>query len=337
MPPGESLLRRWRARHPGSCGWASLGIGLGLLLLLPTILSDWNGATRRTIETTMEERTDTREILRRPPPPADHRLAYGKAPQQFGDLRLPKDLPAGVAVPVVVVVHGGCWLAEYGHDYMGHLSADLTAGGVATWTLEYRRLGDEGGGWPGTFHDIADGIDHLRRLARDYPLDLGRVVVTGHSAGGHLTLWASGRRKLAKESPLYRPDPLPVVGAVPIAGLTDLTRTGTACDAELPRIRGPVEALTETSPLAMLPLGLPVTLIQGEADTAVPALQATSYATAAAASGDRPQLVLLPEADHFVVVDPRSSVWPRIRTEILALAKGSSTDSQRSMEGTSPK
>jgi len=332
MPSREGLLRRWRARHPGSCGWASLGIGLGLPLVLLTIPAVWQGA----ISTKMAEQSDSREILRRPPPPADQRLAYGKAPQQFGDLRLPKG-PAGAAVPVVVVLHGGCWLAEYGHDYMGHLSADLTAAGVATWTLEYRRLGDEGGGWPGTFHDIADGIDHLRRLAKDYPLDLRRVVVTGHSAGGHLTLWSGGRGKLPKESPLYRADPLPVIGLVPIAGLTDLTRTGTACDAELPRIRGSVEALSETSPLAMLPLGLPVTLIQGEADTAVPPLQATSYATAAAAKGDRPELVLLPDADHFVVVDPRSSVWPRIRAEILALAKGRPTDSPRSPEGNSPK
>ncbi len=331
MSSREGLLRRWRARHPGSCGSAGLLMGASLFGALFVIPSLWQGAT-----TTMtQEQPDSREILRRPPPPADHRLAYGKAPQQFGELRLPKG-PAGAAVPVVVVLHGGCWLAEYGHDYMGHLSADLTAGGVATWTLEYRRLGDEGGGWPGTFDDIADGIDHLRKLARDHPLDLGRVVVTGHSAGGHLTLWAGGRGKLPKESPLYRANPLPLAGLVPIAGLTDLTRTGTACDAELPRIRGPLEALSETSPLAMLPLGLPVTLIQGEADTAVPALQATSYATAAAAKGDSPQLVLLPDGDHFVVVDPKSSVWPRIRTEILALAKGSPSDSNRSPERTSP-
>ena len=331
MSSREGLLRRWRARHPGSCGSAGLLMGASLFGALFVIPSLWQGAT-----TTMtQEQPDSREILRRPPPPADHRLAYGKAPQQFGELRLPKG-PAGAAVPVVVVIHGGCWLAEYGHEYMGHLSADLTAGGVATWTLEYRRLGDEGGGWPGTFEDIADGIDHLRKLARDYPLDLRRVVVTGHSAGGHLTLWAGGRGKLPKESPLYRANPLPLAGLVPIAGLTDLTRTGTACDAELPRIRGPVEALSETSPLAMLPLGVPVTLIQGEADTAVPALQATSYATAAAAKGDSPQLVLFPDADHFVVVDPKSSVWPRIRAEILDLAKGSPSDANRSPERTSP-
>jgi acetyl esterase/lipase len=323
-------MRRWRARHPGSCGWASLGIGIVLLLVLPTIPHVWQGAT----STMIEEKTDSREILRRPPPPADRRLPYGKAPQQFGDLRLPKG-PAGVAFPVVVVLHGGCWLAEYGHEYMGHLSADLTAGGVATWTLEYRRLGEEGGGWPGTFDDIADGIDHLRQLARDYPLDLGRVVVTGHSAGGHLALWAGGRGRLSTGSPLHRPNPLPLAGLVPIAGLTDLTLPGTACDAELPRIRGPLESLTETSPRAMLPLGVPVTLIQGEADTAVPALQATSYATAAAAKGDRPQLVLLPDADHFVVVDPTSSVWPRIRAEILGMVAKDPASSTQAPERSS--
>lgn len=259
---------------------------------------------------------NTREILTRPGPPGDHRIAYGLGPAQFGDLRLPNG--AG-PFPVVVVIHGGCWRALHTLEYMGHLSADLTAAGVATWNIEYRRLGQDGGGWPGTYLDVARAIDHLRKLAADFPLDLRRVVVTGHSAGGHLALWAAGRHRLTPESELYSADPFPLAGAVPLAGLTDLQMTGTACDEELPQMYGSDDTLTQTSPVAMLPLGLPVVIIQGEEDLPVPPGQATAYLEAAVRHGDRPRLCLLPEADHFVIVDPCSSIWPRIRTEILSL------------------
>lgn len=264
----------------------------------------------------VEPPSNTREILTRPGPPADHRIAYGPMSEQFGDLRLP---PGARLFPVVVVIHGGCWRAAHSLDYMGHISADLSAAGVATWNIEYRRLGQEGGGWPGTYLDVASAIDHLRALAGQFPLDLRQVVVTGHSAGGHLALWAAGRRRIPAGSGLYRPDPLPLVGVASLAGLTDLTLTGTACDEEAPQMRGPEGALSETSPGAMLPLGLPVVIIQGEEDQPVPPLQATSYLEAAEKSGDRPRLCLLPGVDHFVIVDPRSSVWPRIKTEILSL------------------
>src|SRR5579859_3765042 len=111
-------------------------------------------------------------ILTTPAPPADRRLAYGDHPRQFGDLRLPRG--AGLH-PVAVVLHGGFWRATYDLEHIGHLCAALAAAGVVTWSLEYRRIGDDGGGWPGTFHDVARGADRLRELARDYPLDLQRA------------------------------------------------------------------------------------------------------------------------------------------------------------------
>src|SRR5258708_6244242 len=130
----------------------------------------------------------TRDALKGPFPKADQRIAYGSDPQQFGDLRMPAKAGPG-PVPVAIVIHGGCWLAEYDLEYMGRLSAALAEKGVATWTIEYRRVGNPGGGAPGTFNDIAAAAAYLRVLAKQYPLDVKRTVAVGHSAGGHLALW----------------------------------------------------------------------------------------------------------------------------------------------------
>lgn len=273
----------------------------------------------------MSEERNTREILTRPPVAADARIFYGDAPCQFGELRVPNGgggtVPGSAErMPVVVVVHGGCWRSVHTLDYASHIAADLASHGVVTWSLEYRRLSDEGGGWPGTFLDIANGVDHLRLLADRYRLDLGRVVVTGHSAGGHLALWAAGRGRLPVESPLRTVDPLPLAGVVPIAGVTDLSQMGTACDDEVPRLLGLDGIIGQASPIEMLPLGLPVTIIHGDADQSVPGSQSISYAAAAEARGDHPRLIILPGADHFVVVDPRTPQWATVRAEILALA-----------------
>ena len=123
---------------------------------------------------------NSRSILIRPAPAADHRLAYGSNEFQFGELRLPKT--AGKH-PVAIVLHGGCWMAQYGLGYMGHMSAALTEAGFATWSIEYRRVGNPGGGWPGTFEDAAKATDYLREIADKHSLDLNRVIAIGHSAG----------------------------------------------------------------------------------------------------------------------------------------------------------
>jgi acetyl esterase/lipase len=132
------------------------------------------------------------------------RIAYGKDPSQFGELWLPAQ--PGKA-PVVVMIHGGCWLDSYGLDLMNGLAGDLRERGVAVWNIEYRRLGQPGGGYPGTFQDVAAAVDALRGLAARYPLDLGHMAAVGHSADGHLALWAAARRRLPAASPLRAPDP----------------------------------------------------------------------------------------------------------------------------------
>jgi acetyl esterase/lipase len=267
---------------------------------------------------------DSRSILTQPPPAADERIPYGKDELQFGELRLPKNGVAKPPYPVAIVLHGGCWLSQYGLDYMGHGAADLTAAGVATWTLEYRRIGNPGGGWPGTFEDVAHGADALRTLAKKYQLDLKRVVATGHSAGGHLALLLAGRKNLSPKNPLYMKNPLPITGVVSLAGITDLRKTGTACDREVLQLMGGASTEKEAlynlgSPMALLPLKVKASVVQGDADPIIPMAMATEYVDAAKGKGDPVTLVTIEKAGHFEIVDPQSFAWPKVKSEILRL------------------
>jgi acetyl esterase/lipase len=191
-----------------------------LLAGCPPLLSHTNhqGGTNQTRRPVTWE-----EISNLPAPPADRRISYGSDPLNFGDLRLPRGPGPH---PEAVVVHGGCWRSENDLRHASHLSAALTRAGVATWTIEYRRVGDEGGGWPGTFQDVARGADYVRALARRFPLDLSRVILVGHSAGGQLALWLAARRNLPRRSPLFSADPIRVRGVVSLAGVTDLRGFG---------------------------------------------------------------------------------------------------------------
>lgn len=159
-----------------------------------------------------------------PASPADHRIHYAGGAFQFADLRLPK---ASGRHPVAVVVHGGCWMYHHGDltadlQSTAALSSALTKLGIATWNVEYRQIDIPGGGWPGTFEDVAKAVDHLRVLAKSYPLDLERVVIIGHSAGGHLGTWAAARHRLPERTSFSFENPLRVAGVVNLAGPADL-------------------------------------------------------------------------------------------------------------------
>jgi acetyl esterase/lipase len=262
-------------------------------------------------------------ILDLPALRADARLAYGTTRHQFGELRL----PAGAGPhAVAVVIHGGYWRARYDLEHISHLSAALAAVGVATWSLEYRRLGHRGGGWPGTFLDVAAGADYLRTLARSYPLNLGRVVAVGHSAGGHLAAWLAGRRRIAADSPLFVAEPLHLLGVAPLAGVLDLRR---AWELRLSGgvvkrlVGGTPEHLPERyaagSPAELLPLGARQILLHGTADDSVPYEISQDYVAAARDVGDDATLIPLPDAGHFELIDPRSQEWPRVRDAVLML------------------
>ena len=262
------------------------------------------------------------DALALPRPAADHRLSYGEDPLQFGELRLPDGVGPH---PVVIVIHGGCWLAEYDLGYISGLADALTDGGVASWSIEYRRVGDEGGGWPGTFADVAAATDHLSILAAEFNLDLDRVAAIGHSAGGHLALWLAGRKWLDGEDPLRGEVPMPLNGVVALAGIPDLAAYSAldGCGAAVPELLGGdpsdvADRLQRGSPIAMVPFGITQTLFVGELDPIVPATQATSFAEAARQMGDTVEVVEIPGAGHFELVDPSHPAFGTVQAAVQA-------------------
>jgi len=229
------------------------------------------------------------------------RHPYGTARCQFGELFAPA---ADGPWPVAVVLHGGFWKAQYGRKLMRPLCADLAGRGWAAFNVEYRRLGRlSGGGFPRTLDDVAAAVDHLADLRR---LDLARVVAIGHSAGGHLAAWLATRED-ARVS---------VTGVVSQAGVVDLRLA-----SQLGLSRGVVhrfigstpaaapERYAAASPAERLPLGVPLLLTHGGRDEIVPPVMSERFAAAALACGDRVDLVIEPEEDHFGHLDPDNPLW----------------------------
>lgn len=257
----------------------------------------------------MTERSSADILSDAPPSDPDVRVAYGAEPLQFGDLRLPaNDGPHRV----VVAVHGGYWQAIHNLTHAGHLCVDLARHGIATWNVEYRRIGDPGGGWRGTLDDVLHAFEHLPELARTHSLDLDRVVVVGHSAGGQLALWAAARTRLRLR------------GVVSLAGVVDLhmlDRSG--ADRGLARRLlggGPDEVpdrWREASPREQLPWPVRTILVCGTADVH----WAPNEATAAAATdaGGDVELVALHGAGHFELVDPAAAEWEVVRAKVAEL------------------
>jgi acetyl esterase/lipase len=249
---------------------------------------------------------NSEDVLTDPPPPAaDERLAYGSAPKQFGDLRLPA---VDRLLPLAVVVHGGAWKAMYNLIHAGHFCVALGEAGIATWNVEYRSVGDPRGPWPGAGDDVAAALAFARHLVERYPLDADRIVLLGHSAGGQLALCAAKRAQL------------PVVALAAVSDLRESAeRVGP--DGAVARFLGGMpeefpDRYAAASPRELLPLGVRQILVHGDADADVPYSQSVAYAEAA---GDEAELVTLEGAGHFELIDPAASYWPRVVAAVQAL------------------
>jgi acetyl esterase/lipase len=262
----------------------------------------------------------TDDALALPRPEADFRIPYGEDPFQFGDLRL----PVGEGpFPIVIVIHGGCWLAEYDLGYMAALSEAMTLRGIATWNIEYRRVGDEGGGWPGTFQDVAQAADYLNEIADQYDLDLDRVGAVGHSAGGHLALWLAGRKWLDGDDPLRGDAPIALNGVVSLAGIPDLGAyvSEEGCGSVVSGLVGGnatefAERLNRVSPINLVPLGIDMSMVIGTLDHIVPESQAHDFAAAAREMGDVVEVLAIPNTGHFELINPSKHVFGIIRTKV---------------------
>jgi acetyl esterase/lipase len=266
------------------------------------------------------------DILSGDPIPADHRIAYGGHPLQFGDLRIPEGEGPW---PVAILIHGGCWQSIATLQYFDRVAEAITGLGVATWNLEYRPVDVEGGGWPGTFLDIGMGVDKLRDIAQEHDLALQRVITLGHSAGGHLALWAAGRPRIPEGNELFTADPLPISGVVSLAGIPELRRYRTldppTCgEGIVDRLMGggPREVpdrYIAGSPFQMLPLMVPQIHITGRNDAIVPPRQVSGYNYESQSAGDSSQLIVVPDAGHYEVVWPGTPAWERVEEAVRTL------------------
>jgi len=250
------------------------------------------------------------DVLDQAAPAADVRLAYGSDPNQFGDLRLPKGKGP---FAVVMNIHGGFWRAKYDLQHAGHACAALTSKGVATFNLEYRRVGNAGGGWPGTFEDIVRGYRFLPQIAKRYNLDVPKTVVTGHSAGGQLALCLAGHEKEIK-------------GVVSLGGAVDLQEVyqqHLSHDAVVEFLGGTPKQVPdhykEADPM-VLSVAATQWLIHGLKDEDVPPFLSRNYVQTKKAKGEDVHLLEIGTAAHMDLIDPTSAAWPKVEQTVMHLA-----------------
>lgn len=296
---------------------------LAPLLLFPVVLL--NGQT-----------TNPLELIKQATPPANQRIAYDKEPLQFGELRLPDG--AG-PFPIAILVHGGCWSAKLGNipesvtsfELLRPIAAALAKAGIASWNIEYRRLGNAGAGWPSTYQDISRATDLLRELAPRYHLDVKQAVAIGHSSGGQLAFWLAARGKLPKSSPLYTSLPLSLKGVVSVDGPPDLEADRaiekSVCGGPVVTqfIGGtPAEFPTryrEGSASGLLPIGVRQELLlagkHGEEWIAL----FKEYVAAAEKAGDPVHMPTMEGAGHFDGINPQAPAWETVMASVRSLLR----------------
>ncbi len=268
------------------------------------------------------------DVLTRAAPPPDQVIRYGPGPEQVADLRLPA--APGPPAPLVIFLHGGFWRVAYDRAHTGPLATGLAAAGYAVCVPEFRRTGQPGGGWPGTFDDVAAATGRLPGLVRATAgpgvVASGPALLAGHSAGGHLALWAAARHRLPAGSPWRLPGPaargVVALGAVSCLAACHGQNLGDGAAAALmgggpDRHRDRYQA---ADPAALLPIGCPVRLVHGTLDDVVPLAMSRTFADLARRAGDDCQLTAPAGASHADVIDPLSPAWPQVLAVFADLA-----------------
>lgn len=274
------------------------------------------------------------ELVKQPTPPPTARIPYDKSLEEFGELRLPSG-PG--PFPVAILVHGGCWEVKLrslpenltSYELLRPIAAALATAGIASWNIEYRRLGNEGGGWPGTYRDLSRATDFLRELAPRYHLDLKRTVAVGHSSGGQLALWIGARGKLPNSSMLYTSSALPLLGVVSVDGPPDLEADRTieqsvcggpvvtqfvgGTPAEFPR------RYREGSAAGLLPIGTRQEIFVASSFGPQWISLFKQYVAAAEKAGDHARLLMMDSAGHFDGINPHAPAWQTVMASIQSL------------------
>lgn len=255
--------------------------------------------------------------LQGPAPTAQ--ISYGPAPSQYAQLFRP---PGTGPFPVVVLVHGGCWTVAFGGiTQMHNVAGALAAQGIAVWNVEYRRVDEPGGGYPGTYQDMHAALDSLQQHAGQYQLDTSRIVAMGHSAGGQLVQWIAGRAQLPKTSALFRDKILPVKNILSLGGLADLRHEKdlikSSCERDMAQLAGSASSerpdiYSDTNAAELMPNGSRTVLATGELDTISPPRVAHDYAAKAEKAGDHAEVLILPGASHYDEIAASSPAWTMI-------------------------
>jgi acetyl esterase/lipase len=265
---------------------------------------------------------DSGDVLSRRAPAPHLTLRYGDLPDQVADVRLPSgDGPR----PLLVIVHGGFWKAEFDRAHAGPQSVGLADAGYVVATVDYRRVGQPGGGWPGTFDDVAaltDAVPTLVAAALPDRVDTTRTVLVGHSAGGHLAAWAAARHRFPKESLWHRAFPLDV-SVVSLAGVLDLElseRLGLGGHAASRLLGGSPRRQRDryalANPATMLPTRGRLVAVHGTRDDTVPVEMSRRYVDRARAVGDQAELAEIDGCGHLDLIDPLSAAWTAVLAAI---------------------
>jgi len=266
---------------------------------------------------------DTFAALERPKPAAV--FQYGPASSQGLDVFVPSGKGPH---PVAILIHGGCWrnLPAAGREQLRPIAAELTKQGIAVWSIGYRRADENGGGYPGTFEDVATALDRLRSHAAQFHLDTSRTVVVGHSAGGHLALWASLRDRLPEDSPLRSADAFVPRAVISLAGIPDLKafgrfvplHCGPGIMERLVPERASRDPYADISPAQLPPPRGRVVMVSGILDRLVPPYVADDYARSMRRThAHEVTLIDIPGAGHFDLVTPGTPAWKEVQLQIV--------------------